>query len=672
MRKKNKLQKAASGLQSVAVPEQGSYSNVASSATSMAAAGAQFGPWGAAAGAVVGVGMGLIQKGQQDRANKAATKRNNYLTANRSAGGDDESIDQKVQRFRKGAKRVSTKPIEVEGDEVIASKSGSKFKMKADFKGGPSHEEGGIPITAVKGDVIFPANKRTEVVTAFKNNDHSKLEDIRQDLPEDNNMSKAQGGNRGAKPRKPRGMSNDGLPTPMDALLDLGRGMKKEITSAIPAGRPKPKVVKKPLSARDQKILDMQKPSKKLTVAESKAYKAPALAPSTQPYKAGNTWQRLGASTNRTPNTQEAKANAALQDGSNYKPTPASFPGTGAPAKVPFKSDPDPYTYKMKGFVGEPGLLPQGNATPAKPVVTPAAPRNRSSGRSRSKAVAKPVIATKGLTPFKPGDSTDLELDSLVNKPIMSSASTVAPITATSTKTTTPTAPAGQTGTAASNKFATGAANATQFAGVANNLYQSLKKSDPIKESYLEPDKIAYSDRSESLRQQSTSAANIQASNARNVSGGSGANMRANQNAAALSNLGRQNSIDENEMGRRDAIQAQNVGIANQAKQVNLGRKDMYEGQMAADRAAKQAYMDQAASDIGQYAMAQKEEAYMRSRDDKAYAAQAAGLRSINTMTPNFETDADGNRSFKPNMRRAPGVYKKGTKSIKTSKYKMK
>lgn len=97
----------------------------------------------------------------------------------------------------KGYEKVynkGTKEIEIEGDEVHMKKVGGKYKLKGDYKGGPSHEEGGIPIVAEAGDVIFPSHKRPEVVKAIREGNDSKLESIRKTLPKDTKKKYAYGG----------------------------------------------------------------------------------------------------------------------------------------------------------------------------------------------------------------------------------------------------------------------------------------------------------------------------------------------------------------------------------------------------------------------------------------------------------------------------------------------
>ncbi len=82
-----------------------------------------------------------------------------------------------------------TKAIEVEGDELQLRKNkNNKYKLVKDFKGKPSHEKGGVDITAKEGDVIVPKKDRSKVLKMLDKGevkDKSEFESYRQTLPED-------------------------------------------------------------------------------------------------------------------------------------------------------------------------------------------------------------------------------------------------------------------------------------------------------------------------------------------------------------------------------------------------------------------------------------------------------------------------------------------------------
>jgi hypothetical protein len=83
----------------------------------------------------------------------------------------------------------NVKPIEVERDELIFKKSGSRYLLKADFKGGKTHAQGGEDYVAQEGDVIFPGKDRKKVMKAYKRNDTVALETMRMGLPKDTNKA---------------------------------------------------------------------------------------------------------------------------------------------------------------------------------------------------------------------------------------------------------------------------------------------------------------------------------------------------------------------------------------------------------------------------------------------------------------------------------------------------
>lgn len=116
--------------------------------------------------------------------------------------------------------KSGTKQVEIEGDEIVMSKNGNKFQMKGDFKGGPSHAEGGIDIEATEGDVIFPKNKRGQVIEAIEDGNHSKLESIRKTLPKD-------------KPKAAAGtyMSGKGISNPFSSDVTKQLAIPKSATA---------------------------------------------------------------------------------------------------------------------------------------------------------------------------------------------------------------------------------------------------------------------------------------------------------------------------------------------------------------------------------------------------------------------------------------------------------
>ena len=88
---------------------------------------------------------------------------------------------------------INSKLVEVEKDEIIMKKKGNRFVPVADFKGGKLHSEGGEMYEAHEGEIIYPKNKRKEVVEALKEGDNQELERIRKTLPKDKNYKMKKG-----------------------------------------------------------------------------------------------------------------------------------------------------------------------------------------------------------------------------------------------------------------------------------------------------------------------------------------------------------------------------------------------------------------------------------------------------------------------------------------------
>lgn len=250
--KKIKKNKYRLGTQEVAVPEKGSVNDIGASTMTMTAtgmaAGATLGPIGAgvgaAAGAITGAALGYAKYNQANKDNKRATDHNAYLQRNTYV--EDPNLMQ-MQQFPDGTKGVRTengykvngnevmvtkaskrykkpipkqiphyeptlyghnfgqlenrynmgtegidniKPVEVEKDELIFKKKGNRYILKADFKGGKTHGQGGEDYTAQEGDVIFPGDKRKKVLNAYRRGDTASLETMRMSLPKDTNKAK--------------------------------------------------------------------------------------------------------------------------------------------------------------------------------------------------------------------------------------------------------------------------------------------------------------------------------------------------------------------------------------------------------------------------------------------------------------------------------------------------
>lgn len=620
------IKKAVSGLQDIAVPEQGSYSNVLSSTSSLASAGSQFGLVGGLIGGAAGLGLGLLNKNKQDAANERAKTVNLDNKMNRAYAGDEDTTNQGMQRFKNGGK-VKTKVIEIEGKKTPEIHTDKNFNVKN--LGTTPHSKGGDKVEAEEGDIVFNTQnslaKFNRIATHLQEGNKAALIKEKNKLPEDKGM-KNQTGNKGVKKEKPFHYNSYG-----DKVYDEGYQVRTQPSTSS----------KRPTN-----------PNKPLDVFGVRNFFTPK------------------------PFTPDAR----LADGSSMKA-----------GDKPFES--------VKPTVKPTETFNAGYKLPGKVFPTTSSNKAPTGTKTTGKIVRKTTPISQALnTPtqvgkFTPNQNMDEpDLSDLKNRKtldqVAESAKGMKPLDAISSpsKTTSPTSTS--TPSSSGNKANT----ALQFAGVANNLFQGLKGERPVDETYVNPQTIKYNDRSQGLRNQSNGMMNAQISNARALSGGNVGNLRANASAARIDNLTRQGGIDEREQSRADAIQAQNVGIKNQAMEVNANRKDRYQDMNAANRAAKTAYIDQAASDISKYGQLKQQEGYLRSRDDKALAAENAGLKALNN-TSQFKYGRDGTSTFDPysgssnlfNRRRTSKVKDidldpydddkkvRGVKSVKINKkYKLK
>ena len=153
-------------------------------------------------------GVGQIFSGEQldptgELAMKKALKeqktRENQELIFGQVGREDTA---QLGQYKRGAKAVGTKAIEIEGGEPHFSKKVNGQRMLKSFSpNGPSHEAGGIPTIAAEGDAIVTAKgaKGAQAVAAHAAGNHQLVEKLIKQMPEDKNKPTYGGGNRSAK-----------------------------------------------------------------------------------------------------------------------------------------------------------------------------------------------------------------------------------------------------------------------------------------------------------------------------------------------------------------------------------------------------------------------------------------------------------------------------------------
>jgi hypothetical protein len=111
-----------------------------------------------------------------------------------------------LSQFKKGARKVAAKAIEIEGGEPHFSKKVNGARdLKFFAPDGPTHREGGIAVLAENGDAVVTAKKDLgkKAVAAHQRGDHRAVEKIIGQMPEDKGRkATAADGIRSAKGRQ--------------------------------------------------------------------------------------------------------------------------------------------------------------------------------------------------------------------------------------------------------------------------------------------------------------------------------------------------------------------------------------------------------------------------------------------------------------------------------------
>ena len=136
------------------------------------------------------------------------------------------------------------------------------------------------------------------------------------------------------------------------------------------------------------------------------------------------------------------------------------------------------------------------------------------------------------------------------------------------------------------------------YAPAAANILKGFQTPEKVDREFATAEQLTYEDRSAGLRRESDEIARVQDANARNVSGGSAGNVRANKAGTSASRFRRKQSIDTTEMGRADQVQSINAQARQVAKDKNISLKQAYDEMDAQNAAAVDAYGEQGLADM--------------------------------------------------------------------------
>lgn len=177
-----------------------------------------------------------------------------------------------------------------------------------------------------------------------------------------------------------------------------------------------------------------------------------------------------------------------------------------------------------------------------------------------------------------------------------------------------------------------GLSTLAEYSPAIYNMVKGLGTADKIGRNYVNPKLEEYKNRSQSQINMIDDAFKGSMSKARNLSGGSMANYRANASSAYANKLRSTGEVNTMEAGRADDVASRNINTINQAKQVNAevdNRADQVDMQ---SEAARRSFFGQGVSDMANISA-------MRKRDKRADTNQTMMLKF---MTQGRDYDLGG------------------------------
>lgn len=567
--------------------------------------GAALGGVGAIGGAAVGLATGLTKVFGARKEAKDQFNADYDLWADRKsdelsdiAGLDaSELITQQNQAAKKGVYATGTEEIEVEKDELIFTKTETgKYVLKADYKDGKTHNKGGEDYQAADGDIIFPGKDRKKVMKAYKSQDFPKLESMRMALPKDTK----------------KGLAQDGLNIANDYAFLNQFGDKPAIDAQKQFEVIKQQISKGLLPPEYALQFMQQNPGlQNEQVPGTRGYETRVFRPEDS---ALTSMQRglmedLGLQFDNPaagPDGPKGRTTLGVNRQARYPSVdPTASPNMG---NVTMSSED---LEQLWGYIG-------GLDEPAGEAAITGKEKGKGKGKGKvvnpnanmpSSAAAIPYIKGGGLKDilqlgtFKPG-GIDVTKANQISKSKVDLPGVQG-------------LPGGQGG----GGLAAGLGYASQGLSILSGMFTGeteIQKSTPIKLGRLK-----YTDTSNILRRESKINELVQASNARNISGGNVQNYLANRRQAGIANLRRQESINVTEYQRALGISNQNIGFGNQEALYNnqLLQRDVEAN--AANRAARSNIIRQGIGKLGELGGQIGQDAL--ARENQELLAQAIG-----------------------------------------------
>lgn len=570
------------GVQKMDEPEVRNGLDIAMSSSSLAAQGAKagsaFGPWGTAAGAVAGLGMGVVGGMQGQRKEEealAGAEAHNEFVENLEGreGRTTTNVRAQAKYGMKANNKYETAEIEGDGSgsvegigEIHVDKN---YNIKNIAKGARRHEDGGFKIDDLaEDDIIFPTQNSTKeynrTMAAIK----------RWKLNGDQKAKKYLDG----KAKQ--------LPTDADYGYDekgkysAGRG-DKEMSSR---DRLREMSLKEDMGLTRRQIRMMSDEDADATIAKYTNGKG-------KNSTSNDPWDKLF---NKSETWDPATLQQYVQDNNlNYDDisNEASKRGINIPA----------------GSLGVGSTNTAGNWGPmtakffSKDPNAPATATNTNATNANANTTA-PTTTVDDTQVERRYSQADVDNDELWND-----INTIEEYN-----------------------------NPLKYASSLNKGAMSLKDTDKVERRFVTPEEVEYEDRSATQRRTTAEQRNFETQRLRGK-GLSAGQVQAYGNQIGSRYLRANEAINEREAARQDGIDASNVGVRNQAELTNLNLANKYDMEDDQADAAKQKYRDEFYSDVSKHAMVDEQGKYMRSKNRKQNKVAQATARMLGTTEFGFD-----------------------------------
>jgi hypothetical protein len=668
------------GIQKVEESDVRSNRDIALTTSGMAAQGAKMGsalgPYGAAAGALVGAGAGLYanKKAKKEEENRVASQQgyNRFVeTMSGRAARSQQSVGPQARNGMKSKGRYQMAEIEGAGPGKVGEIHTDKnFNIKNVANGAPKHENGGVTVGVKDGDVIFPTQGKDgdyrnvmRDIKRYKMGDEragKRLRARRDKLPKDSDYNFEGGGVVGKPYSKAEfaKLQSDGI------MVDMDYNSYKEQYLAD-----------QDADETDFEGIDDSAPF--IPYADQSRNKVdennfPENYSKSSPLNPNNKLEAQAKESNLDPNKvkefidENKNLIKEVNNKGNYKKLETRLKAYDIDPKQ-FQDHLDKTVGEGSNITGSAGIGPKFSKATSKLVdmykegdntLANSTPAPFDAFSSPDTVPKKPPLDEEEPTGFKGTGLDPSEILLRENADLAGEFGSDTPMRINAIDTEEEKEKEKektklnllQRGKDAIENIDFGNENPLKRTNILANLAKGLEPSEQVTRRNFIPEESEYRDLSESARQANIENRNFQT---RRLQGQTNRGAALGTNAQVNAQYMRQaQEINEREAGRQYQTDMGNVALRNQAKQANLQMANQYDQQDAQNRAASQKFLSQAAAETTNLSQYDEQRKYMMDRDNRQFAQDRESMQYVGSKY--FGYDENGNRRYS-----GPGSAKK-------------